>query len=260
MLVMGLLGALCTAAYMTRAIWYVFYGEPRGTRPTHEPHENGPRITVPLIILAVGSIVVGFANLPDKVFGIGVPESLSLRFEHYVEPTGAYFPSAENGFTHAGVHAVDRPGLRCHRLLVGIGPALPLVLEGQGPARHHRAQQARPRRLHGSSRTSTTSTGSTPTSSSGFVKGPIARATNWFNQNVIDGVVNLVGKTAREAGGFVYDQIDQGVVDTRRQRLRHRRRGHGPGPAQVADRQGPAVRRLSVLRGHHPGRHLRSDR
>ena len=34
----------------------------------------------------------------------------------------------------------------------------------------------------------------------GFIKGPIARATNWFNQNVIDGLVNLVGKTARTVG------------------------------------------------------------
>ena len=34
----------------------------------------------------------------------------------------------------------------------------------------------------------------------GFIKGPFAKATNWFNQNVLDGVVNSVGKGAREAG------------------------------------------------------------
>ena len=36
MLVMGLIGAVCTCAYMTRAIWYVFFGEPRGKSAEHE--------------------------------------------------------------------------------------------------------------------------------------------------------------------------------------------------------------------------------
>jgi NADH-quinone oxidoreductase subunit L len=47
----------------------------------------------------------------------------------------------------------------------------------------------------------------------GFVKGPFARATNWVNSNVIDGVVNLVGKTAVGTGGWVYKNVDQRVVD-----------------------------------------------
>ena len=45
------------------------------------------------------------------------------------------------------------------------------------------------------------------------IKGPIARASYWVNQNVIDGVVNLVGKTARQTGEFVYNRIDQGIVE-----------------------------------------------
>ncbi len=48
----------------------------------------------------------------------------------------------------------------------------------------------------------------------GGIKGPIARAAYWFNQNVLDGVVNGAGVGARKAGQFVYDKIDQGVVDT----------------------------------------------
>ena len=48
----------------------------------------------------------------------------------------------------------------------------------------------------------------------GGIKGPIARAANWVNQNVIDGVVNLVGRGAVESGQWVYKYIDQGVVDT----------------------------------------------
>ena len=42
---------------------------------------------------------------------------------------------------------------------------------------------------------------------------PIARAANWVNQNVIDAVVNTVGKTGKNAGGVLYRNIDQAVVD-----------------------------------------------
>src|SRR5690606_21014746 len=47
----------------------------------------------------------------------------------------------------------------------------------------------------------------------GAVKGPIARAANWTNQNVIDGLVNTVGRGAVGIGRWVYTRIDQGVVD-----------------------------------------------
>ncbi len=48
----------------------------------------------------------------------------------------------------------------------------------------------------------------------GNTKGPIAKGVYWFNQNVIDGLVNLVATTARTTGAWVYRYIDQGVVDT----------------------------------------------
>jgi NADH-quinone oxidoreductase subunit L len=209
--IMGLIGAVCTCAYMTRAYYYVFMGEPRGKSAEHELHENGPRITVPLMILAFGSIVVGYANLPEKVFGIGVPDSLSLRFEHFIEPTGVYFPSADNSFSHPEfvpwIALVS--GLA---LLIGVGSAYLWYWKGKGP--------------HGITERNKLARGGYKLLENkyyldwlytdvivGFVKGPFARATNWFNQNILDGVVNSVGKGAREAGGFVYHRIDQGVVD-----------------------------------------------
>jgi NADH-quinone oxidoreductase subunit L len=42
---------------------------------------------------------------------------------------------------------------------------------------------------------------------------PIARATNWVNQKVIDGTVNGVGVGGRETGKWIYKNIDQRVVD-----------------------------------------------
>jgi NADH:ubiquinone oxidoreductase subunit 5 (subunit L)/multisubunit Na+/H+ antiporter MnhA subunit len=45
------------------------------------------------------------------------------------------------------------------------------------------------------------------------IKGPIARASYWFNQHAIDGVVNGAGRSAAAAGRFAYDVLDQEVVD-----------------------------------------------
>jgi NADH-quinone oxidoreductase subunit L len=47
----------------------------------------------------------------------------------------------------------------------------------------------------------------------GSIKGPIARAAYWVNQNVIDGVVNAVGIGGRKTGDFIYKWIDQGAID-----------------------------------------------
>src|SRR5438477_4887517 len=58
-LVVGLVGAFLTAAYMTRCVYLTFFGEYRGHG---EPHESGPVITVPLIILSVFAVLAGFLN------------------------------------------------------------------------------------------------------------------------------------------------------------------------------------------------------
>jgi hypothetical protein len=42
---------------------------------------------------------------------------------------------------------------------------------------------------------------------------PIAAAVYWFNQKVLDGVVNGAGTTAKGIAGWVYRNIDQRVVD-----------------------------------------------
>ena len=47
----------------------------------------------------------------------------------------------------------------------------------------------------------------------GGIKGPIARASYWVNQNVIDGVVNAVGRGSAALGRLTYRYVDQDVVD-----------------------------------------------
>jgi NADH-quinone oxidoreductase subunit L len=56
----GVLGAGLTAFYMTRLMLMTFFGRPRWEEGVH-PHEAPPVMTVPMILLAVGSVVSGFA-------------------------------------------------------------------------------------------------------------------------------------------------------------------------------------------------------
>jgi NADH-quinone oxidoreductase subunit L len=46
-----------------------------------------------------------------------------------------------------------------------------------------------------------------------FVSRPLAKATYWFNQHVIDGAVNGVGTGGKKTGDWVYRNIDQKLVD-----------------------------------------------
>ena len=55
----ALLGAGLTAFYMTRLFVLTFHGPKRWTEDIHEPHESPAIMTIPLILLAVGSAVAG---------------------------------------------------------------------------------------------------------------------------------------------------------------------------------------------------------
>jgi NADH-quinone oxidoreductase subunit L len=71
----ALLGAGLTAFYMTRLFLLTFHGPKRWTEDIHEPHESPYIMTVPLMLLALGSIGAGFlmsTSVPDwlePVFG-----------------------------------------------------------------------------------------------------------------------------------------------------------------------------------------------
>lgn len=59
--ILGLAGAFLTAFYMTRQMFYVFFGESRLDR---KAHESPTVMTAPLVILAVCSILIGFIGTP----------------------------------------------------------------------------------------------------------------------------------------------------------------------------------------------------
>jgi NADH-quinone oxidoreductase subunit L len=214
MLVVGILGAMCTAAYMTRAVYYCFFGEERGAAKAHTPHESGPRIVVPLVILAVAAIFAGFTNIPNTGLLSWVPDSVALQFEHYVEPVTPAFPSAATigpEFHHPEFSIV----IAVVSTLAAALASLIVVLwywRGAGPhglTERNKVARAGYRLLEQKYYLDALYTGVI----AGGIKGPIARGTNWVNQNIIDGMVNLVGTSSTFAGRWIYKNVDQKIVD-----------------------------------------------
>jgi NADH-quinone oxidoreductase subunit L len=203
-----------TAAYMTRCVYLTFHGEPRGhaADPHHPPHESGPRILWPLRILSFMAIVAGFVNLPNTGVLSWVPDRIALRFEHFYEPKGGYFPSVLPTFSHPefnfGIALVSSAvGV------LGIGLAYLWYFRGLGP--HGITERSKVARAGHRVLVEKYYLDHLYTNViAGGIKGPIAKAAYWFNQKGIDGVINGAGTLAVKAGRFVYDKIDQGVVDT----------------------------------------------
>jgi NADH-quinone oxidoreductase subunit L len=66
---MGAAGALLTGFYMTRQVYYVFFGKPHQAEDEHSAHEHAVHespavMTVPLIILAIFAALLGFIGTP----------------------------------------------------------------------------------------------------------------------------------------------------------------------------------------------------
>jgi NADH-quinone oxidoreductase subunit L len=83
-IVLGLLtvAAGFTAFYMWRQIQMVFFGDPRSEAAAHAPESTG-WMTIPLLILAIGAIFVGFINVPN---GVGLAWLFPLHgFGHFLE-------------------------------------------------------------------------------------------------------------------------------------------------------------------------------
>ncbi|WP_286775037.1 MULTISPECIES: NADH-quinone oxidoreductase subunit L [Sphingobacterium] len=67
---LGFIGALMTAFYMFRMLFMTFFGTFRGTEEQkHHLHESPKSMTMPLIVLAILSVVGGVINLPAVLGG-----------------------------------------------------------------------------------------------------------------------------------------------------------------------------------------------
>ncbi|MDD5087215.1 MAG: NADH-quinone oxidoreductase subunit L, partial [bacterium] len=66
----GVVAAFCTAFYMFRLLYLTFYGKFRGPKSAeHHLHESPKTMTVPLILLAILSVIGGYVGLPYVLGG-----------------------------------------------------------------------------------------------------------------------------------------------------------------------------------------------
>jgi NADH-quinone oxidoreductase subunit L len=241
-MIVGLIGAFMTTAYMTRATYLTFFGEPRGAaahfvhgdhghEPAHaaahdshdahdahaEPVHAAPLsfaktdspglIVVPLMILGFLAVVSGYINAaPFKIH----------MFERWIE-SSIGLPIGEGGIPEPAAFewAKALPSI----VLVALGFAVSLVLC---------------KRVFGTAASPLKGlTQRNPVLGAGHrflvnkyyldhlyekvivygIAHPIAAAAYWTNQHVLDGIVNAFGIGGRKTGDWIYKNIDQRLVD-----------------------------------------------
>jgi NADH-quinone oxidoreductase subunit L len=216
----------------------------------HGPHESPKLITVPLVILAVLAIFSGYLNAPAKPFeteyftewveprgtpvvdasapGGGPGESFSFITAEKAEgaegekKAGCGFAQPEEGVCYAPTlpHAEFKwSKAMLSIMLVALGFVVSLVISMGLYSRDRFALRGLTERNR--------------VARAGYlflwnklyldhlyekvivhaIAHPISRVTYWFNQNVIDGIVDGAGTGTRRTGLWVYRNIDQRVVD-----------------------------------------------
>jgi NADH-quinone oxidoreductase subunit L len=197
-LALGLIGAFMTACYMGRCVILTFFGEYRGHG---HPHESPRSMSVPLILLAVPSVLIGLINA--TAFGID-------KFTHWV----AFEPPGVEHF-HLEHHDFNFPLALISSVvaLAGLGVAGMVYYWKNAPAKGAIERVGALRGLKHFLVEKYYLDHIFVGGVVGFIKGPLARATYWTNQKIIDGIVNAVGAGTRLVGRFTYDVLDQKGVD-----------------------------------------------
>jgi len=118
-------GVLLTAFYMMRQVLYVFFGKPRFEPDATAPHESPAVMTLPLIILAGFSILLGLIGTPEWAWFSAFLNGQQLHFDI-------------RGFEESGFLAV----MLSSTALVLIGLGIGWLLYGKKPARTSEAPDA----------------------------------------------------------------------------------------------------------------------
>jgi NADH-quinone oxidoreductase subunit L len=245
-MIIGLIGAFMTAAYMTRATYLTFFGSPRGAAAgaaaahadhdggAHAPHESNWLITVPLILLAVLALGSGLLNATP--FG-----NKWERLNEWVDPrpvvvTVANAPVVVEATTESVCGTSTPEQGVCYAPQLHEAPfkwskaGLSLAIVFTGILLSWKVSAAlytrKDRRLVGLTQRN-------PVLRVGYnflinkyyldvlyenvivrsIAGPIAKGAYWFNQKVLDGILHSVVNTSRAFAGWVYRNVDQKVVD-----------------------------------------------
>lgn len=214
----GVIGAALTAAYMTRCIYLTFFGEYRGHG---HPHESPRMITVPLIILAGLSVGSGWLNAfglhyfadwtRNEVFVLAKVKDYPFNVPLAAGALGlALVAGALVGFFYVREEFKLR-GMTTRSNLARTGHEFLLN-------KYYLDHLYEDIIVRG-------------------IREPIANGAYWFNQTIIDGIVNAVGTYSRKVADFVYNGIDQTLVD-----------GAVNGVGQGAEGGGGALRTLQTGR------------
>ncbi len=179
--------ALMTAFYTTRMYCLTFRGTYRGTG---HPHESPKSITVPLIVLAVPALLVGFLNSPmmgHNSFGAWIRFAGEAETPH-LDPRMVAI-SLVTGLTGIAVgYLVYGAGLPERDPTLNMGFATRLFQNRFYIDEFYLRAIVRPVRVQ------------------------VARASYWFNQNVLDAPPNLAGKGGVSLGRATYS-FDQTAID-----------------------------------------------
>jgi NADH-quinone oxidoreductase subunit L len=126
--ILGIITAILTAYYMSRLFFLVFTGKARFDEPAadgrpaiHDPHESPKVMTIPLVVLAVGTLLVA---------GIDLPWMHAHTLKTFLEPvftTNLYDPNESSGLQII-LAAVDA-------IMAVIGIAVAWVAWRNGPDR-----------------------------------------------------------------------------------------------------------------------------
>ncbi len=119
--IVGMVTSLLTATYMFRLVFLTFHGT-RRTAPAHHgqgghgghdaheahhgaPHEAPPSMAIPLIVLAIGSVIAGYVGVPHALGG-------SNWIERFLEPSFEVHATAgeQAAVAEPGAIAVAEPG------------------------------------------------------------------------------------------------------------------------------------------------------
>ena len=190
-------GAFVTAFYMTRAVALTFFGTYKGYG---HPRESPRVMTVPLVALAVPSVLAGIFNVPGVSWG---------PIRNFTDWVGARID---------GILEYHPSGIEWDLAVYGLAAALAGIVLGWllfSPEAETQAERDRLEvpvlypllrhkyyidhlYMHGVVNP---------------IKGPIARGVDWVNGYVIDAVVNGAGFVTVWLGNLVYGRLDQQGID-----------------------------------------------
>ncbi|MDF2439167.1 MAG: NADH-quinone oxidoreductase subunit, partial [Abditibacteriota bacterium] len=179
--IIGLLTAFITAVYTGRQYAQVFGGTPRDAHLFEHAHESPATMTIPLWILGIGAVLVGFLGVPHIP---GVPEQLHA-FSNWLSPVFTERAGAAHGSAPEAVHGAESSA-NLPLLLIGglIGAVGWFVGRGMGL---NASRAALPESTSGLSLDRAYDNTIVPV---GF---GMARALRWFDERVLNGLINAIG-------------------------------------------------------------------